>query len=36
MHVGLNMECDYRVGHTQEQAFDEAFRVADMAEEAGF
>ena len=36
MHIGLNMECDYREGRTQEEAFDEAFRVADVAEESGF
>ena len=33
MFVGLIMECDYREGRTQDEAFDEAFR---MAEESGF
>jgi alkanesulfonate monooxygenase SsuD/methylene tetrahydromethanopterin reductase-like flavin-dependent oxidoreductase (luciferase family) len=35
MHVGLVMECDYRRGRTQEEAFDEAFAIADAAEEYG-
>jgi alkanesulfonate monooxygenase SsuD/methylene tetrahydromethanopterin reductase-like flavin-dependent oxidoreductase (luciferase family) len=36
MHIGLMMECDYRSGKTQEQAFDEAFSTATHAEEWGF
>lgn len=32
MHVGLVMECDYREGRTQEEAFSEAFTIAEMAE----
>jgi hypothetical protein len=28
MHLGL-MECDYRQGRTQRQAFDEAFALAE-------
>mgnify|MGYP003485938585 CR=1 FL=1 len=32
MHLGLVMECDYREGATQEEAFDEAFRMAEDAE----
>ena len=36
MYVGLTMECDYREGRTQDEAFDEAFRMAGMAEESGF
>src|SRR5437660_11456288 len=35
MHVGLVMECDYREGRTQEEAFAEALSVADIAEESG-
>ena len=35
MHVGLVMECDYRQGRTQEEAFKEAFDVAETAEEYG-
>jgi alkanesulfonate monooxygenase SsuD/methylene tetrahydromethanopterin reductase-like flavin-dependent oxidoreductase (luciferase family) len=35
MHVGLVMECDYRQGRTQEEAFQEAFTIADMAEDCG-
>ena len=35
MHVGLVMECDYRQGRTQEEAFQEAFRIAELAEECG-
>ena len=34
MHVGLVMECDYREGRTQEEAFAEALSIADLAEEA--
>src|SRR5215475_9666025 len=35
MHVGLVMECDYREGRTQEEAFAEAISIADMAEAEG-
>src|SRR5262244_958201 len=35
MHVGLVMECDYRDGRTQEEAFAEAFSIVDVAEEHG-
>ncbi|MCI0789871.1 MAG: LLM class flavin-dependent oxidoreductase [Chloroflexi bacterium] len=35
MHYGLIMECDYRYGHTQEEAFDEALGMADAAENGG-
>jgi alkanesulfonate monooxygenase SsuD/methylene tetrahydromethanopterin reductase-like flavin-dependent oxidoreductase (luciferase family) len=35
MHVGLVMECDYREGATQEQAFDEAFQMVETAETLG-
>jgi alkanesulfonate monooxygenase SsuD/methylene tetrahydromethanopterin reductase-like flavin-dependent oxidoreductase (luciferase family) len=35
MHLGLVMECDYREGATQEEAFDEAFRTAEDAEAMG-
>jgi alkanesulfonate monooxygenase SsuD/methylene tetrahydromethanopterin reductase-like flavin-dependent oxidoreductase (luciferase family) len=35
MHFGLVMECDYRDGATQEEAFDEAFRMAETAETLG-
>ncbi len=35
MHYGLIMECDYRYGHSQEDAFDEAFAMADAAEKGG-
>lgn len=35
MHVGLVMECDYRDGRTQEEAFREAFAIAEIAEEGG-
>jgi alkanesulfonate monooxygenase SsuD/methylene tetrahydromethanopterin reductase-like flavin-dependent oxidoreductase (luciferase family) len=35
MHIGLVMECDYRIGATQEEAFAEAFQMVDMAEELG-
>ena len=35
MHVGLVMECDYREGRTQEDAFAEAFSIAEMAEDDG-
>ena len=36
MHAGLMMECDYREGRTQREAFDEAFTTAANAEEWGF
>ena len=36
MKFGLMMECDYREGCTQEQAFDEAFSTAENAEAWGF
>jgi len=36
MHIGLMMECDYREGGTQEEAFGEAFATAGDAEEWGF
>ena len=32
MHVGLVMECDYRQGRSQEEAFEEAFAIAEAAE----
>ena len=35
MHVGLVMECDYREGRTQDEAFDEAFAVAQIADDSG-
>ena len=35
MHYGLIMEGDYRYGHTQEEAFDESFDMAEMAENGG-
>lgn len=35
MHVGLVMECDYRGGATQEEAFDEAFALTELAETGG-
>jgi alkanesulfonate monooxygenase SsuD/methylene tetrahydromethanopterin reductase-like flavin-dependent oxidoreductase (luciferase family) len=35
MHVGLVMECDYREGRTQEEAFAEALSIADLAEASG-
>jgi alkanesulfonate monooxygenase SsuD/methylene tetrahydromethanopterin reductase-like flavin-dependent oxidoreductase (luciferase family) len=35
MHVGLVMECDYREGRTQEEAFAEAFSIAEIAENDG-
>ena len=36
MHIGLSMECDYRYGLSQSEAFDEAFSTASLAEEQGF
>jgi alkanesulfonate monooxygenase SsuD/methylene tetrahydromethanopterin reductase-like flavin-dependent oxidoreductase (luciferase family) len=35
MHVGLVMECDYREGRTQEEAFGEAMAIAEIAETQG-
>ena len=35
MHLGLIMECDYRYGTTQEEAFDEAFAQVETAEADG-
>ncbi len=32
MHIGLVMECDYRAGATQQEAFDEAFAQTEPAE----
>jgi alkanesulfonate monooxygenase SsuD/methylene tetrahydromethanopterin reductase-like flavin-dependent oxidoreductase (luciferase family) len=36
MHIGLMMECDYRAGKTQAEAFHEAFATAAHAEACGF
>ena len=36
MHIGLMMECDFREGGTQREAFDEAFATAEAAEALGF
>lgn len=36
MHIGLMMECDYREGRAQREAFDEAFTMAETAESGGF
>ena len=35
MHYGLIMEGDYRYGNSEEEAFDEAFAMADAAENGG-
>jgi alkanesulfonate monooxygenase SsuD/methylene tetrahydromethanopterin reductase-like flavin-dependent oxidoreductase (luciferase family) len=35
MHIGLVMECDYRDGRTQEEAFAEAFSIVEIAEDYG-
>ena len=35
MHLGLIMECDYREGTTQEEAFEEAFAQVELAETYG-
>ena len=35
MHVGMVMECDYREGRTQEEAFAETLSVAHLAEASG-
>ena len=29
MHIGLMMDCDYREGGSQHEAFDEAFAMAE-------
>ncbi len=34
-HIGLVMECDYREGRTQDEAFAEAFATARLADETG-
>jgi alkanesulfonate monooxygenase SsuD/methylene tetrahydromethanopterin reductase-like flavin-dependent oxidoreductase (luciferase family) len=36
MHIGLMMDCDYREGQTQQQAFDAVLTTADLAETLGF
>lgn len=36
MHLGLVMECEYREGRTQDEAFSEAFATAETAEALGF
>ena len=36
MHIGLMMECDYREGWTQQEAFAEALATSDVAEALGF
>ena len=35
MHLGLIMECDYRESGSQEDAFQEAFKIVDQAENSG-
>ena len=35
MHFGLNMECDYLQGRSEQDAFDDVFAQADMAEAVG-
>lgn len=35
MHMGLVMECDYRGGRTQEEAFAEAMSIVEIAETQG-
>ena len=35
MHLGVFMECDYRIGVTEEEALDEAFLIVKLAEEKG-
>ena len=35
MHLGIIMECDYRPEGTQEDAFQEAFSLAQLAEDTG-
>lgn len=34
-HIGIVMECDYRIGTSQKEAFSEAFSLADTAEKHG-
>ena len=36
MRIGLMMECDYREGRTQEEAFEDVFATAGNAEDWGF
>ena len=36
MHIGLMMECDFREGGTQREAFDETLATAEAAEALGF
>ena len=35
MHLGLMLECDYRYGATEQEAFDEVFSLINAAEEGG-
>ena len=35
MQFGLNMECDYLQGKTEQDAFDDVFSQVDMAESVG-
>jgi alkanesulfonate monooxygenase SsuD/methylene tetrahydromethanopterin reductase-like flavin-dependent oxidoreductase (luciferase family) len=35
MHLGIVMECDYRDGRTQEEAFEEVFALMETAETGG-
>ncbi len=35
MHLGLFMECDYRLGATEEEALEDAFEMANIAETGG-
>ena len=35
MHLGMIMECDYRPGGSQEDAFKQAFSLVQLAEDAG-
>ena len=35
MHAGLTMACDYRVGTTQEEAFDDTFAQVALVETSG-
>ena len=36
MDIGLMMDCDYREGQTQQEAFDAALTMADLTETLGF
>ena len=36
MDIGLMMDCDYREGQTQREAFENALQTADLAETLGF